>query len=223
MHLRVINRPESMEVQHLLIPSSGGFHVLVRLVSNAMIDLKQMRVSHEIVENFGLLVSLVARQEGALVAISLDESVNSVTIGLNGGNNNSAELVSQLFRSRHTLGASGNSLVVDSTSIIDSESNISDTITVSGLMSRHLSVVSQRGFENEVDVILLNNMGADRSLTGFQTLVSNIVETESGSVEGGGLLGVSNPENAVIESREDTNFRSFGGLFVTGHGLNLSG
>ena len=34
----IIDRPESVEVKHLLIPRSSGFHLKVRLITDAVIN-----------------------------------------------------------------------------------------------------------------------------------------------------------------------------------------
>jgi hypothetical protein len=55
------------------------------------------------------------------------------------------------------------------------------------------------------------------SMICLQSLVGKIFKSKSGTVVTGCLKGVSNPECHVIESVEDSNLGSDGGLFVV-HG-----
>ena len=45
---------------------------------------------------------------------------------------------------------------------------------------------------------VFDGMVGDVSFSGFKTFVGIVFETESGSVEGGGLFGVSDPEGDVV-------------------------
>jgi hypothetical protein len=48
-------------------------------------------------------------------------------------------------------------------------------------------------------------------------LVGDVFKAELGAVEGGGLLGVSNPEADVVKRIKDANSGSLGGFLVVYH------
>lgn len=54
----VVDGPESMEVQHLLIPGCGGLHLAIGLISDAVVHIPQVWPRHHIIENFLQVVRL---------------------------------------------------------------------------------------------------------------------------------------------------------------------
>ena len=57
----------------------------------------------------------------------------------------------------------------------------------------------------------------EEGMGGDAYLIGNKFESHAGCVKGGGLFGVADPEASVVETIEDANGRSFGGLFVINH------
>lgn len=50
-------------------------------------------------------------------------------------------------------------------------------------------------------------MGGNSSLTSLEALVGEVLEAESGGVETGSLLGVSDPEEDVVKAEELSEIR----------------
>lgn len=78
----VIHRPKSVKIEHLLIPGGNGLHFHIRLISNTVINKIKLNWSHYLVKLFLKMMRLKAREERTIVVDSLNECVNSVTIGL---------------------------------------------------------------------------------------------------------------------------------------------
>lgn len=65
MHDLVINRPEPVEVQSILVVLNRWLHFKVRLVSDNMVHFLESDGSQDLVEFLGQMMRLVARQEGS--------------------------------------------------------------------------------------------------------------------------------------------------------------
>ena len=123
-----------MEIKHALVPLSDRLHLAIFLVTDAVIDIKELRDGYEAIERLRHVMSLIARQEGAIVVNALDERVDCVAVGLYARHNNAAVLVAERGGLTHAGCTPRDSLVVDASSIIDSEGYVLDTITVLGMM-----------------------------------------------------------------------------------------
>ena len=147
MHHLVVDGPEAVEVEHRLVPGSDGLHLAIKLVTDTMVDVKQIGHGHKTVESLTLGVVVVAWQENTGVAFALDERVNSVTEGLDAGNDHGALacLVGEGDGLLNAGSASGNSLVVDACGVVNSEGNVFDTITVLGVVGRERFIVGVQG------------------------------------------------------------------------------
>ena len=169
--LLIIYRPKTMEVKMLFVPGSCGFHITFSLVANAMVHELKSGAFENLVQGFSVVMSSVTREERTLVVNALHESVNSITVGLHGGNENFAIFVFHSDRFTHRFGSTRNSLLVNTFSIIDSESNILDTITMLGVMLRELLVFGVQGrCETEDNVASTDNMSAEFTLASLKTL-----------------------------------------------------
>lgn len=167
----IIDRPEAVEVEHLLVPLCDGLHLALLLVTDAVIDVQKFGDGHKSVKDFSHRMVLVTWKENSSEVITLDERVNSVTVGLYGSNDNSTKLVGKSLGSADTDSTTADGLVVDTCSIIDGKRDILDTITVLGVMSGELFVVGgQGGCENESEIVVTNNMGAVVTVACLQTL-----------------------------------------------------
>jgi hypothetical protein len=78
----VINRPESMEIQHFFVPCSSGLHLSIGLVTNAVINELKLWLWDQFVEWLIKVMGNETWKENTSVVYSLDESVGCVTIGL---------------------------------------------------------------------------------------------------------------------------------------------
>lgn len=80
MDLRVIDRPESMELQFLLIPLACYLHFIVRLIANHMINEIQIDRRQFIEQRIFALNRTIAGQKYPIVTVAFDERVRCVAI-----------------------------------------------------------------------------------------------------------------------------------------------
>lgn len=221
VHHLVIDRPESVEIEGLFVPVSGGNHFVFRLVSDDVVNDVELGGGKNFVEGISEVMFLEAGEESALVVlsvdVSLDKGVDGVSVGLDTGDDDSTVFILEGLGFSDGLGASLNSEIVDSLGVFDGQGNISNTVTVLSQMLSHSFILvfirTISGGKSKDDIAVLHNVGSDVSFTGFETLVGKVFEAESGSIETGSLSGVSDPEENVVEAKESTDFRSsFGGV-----------
>lgn len=77
----VVDRPESVEVEHLLVPLGNWLHFAGLLVSDAVVDELKVWDWDELVQWLGGVVLSVAWKEVARVVDALNKAVNSVSVG----------------------------------------------------------------------------------------------------------------------------------------------
>ena len=56
----VIDGPEAMEVEHVLVPLRDGLHLAILLIADTVIDVEELRDWHEAIERLGSVMRLVA-------------------------------------------------------------------------------------------------------------------------------------------------------------------
>ena len=167
----VVDRPEAVEIEHLLVPGSNSLHLSIFLVTDNMIDVEKLGDWNESIENLSLSVLLEAGKEGASVVDALDEGMDSVAVGLDASNDHGTILVLESLWLSDSSSATFHCLGIDTCSIINCESNIFDTVTVLGVVRAELSVIRiQRRLEGEGQLVLANNVGAHVTLSSFETL-----------------------------------------------------
>jgi|LauGreDrversion4_2_1035121.scaffolds.fasta_scaffold1045706_1 hypothetical protein len=116
-------------------------------------------------------MSSKAWQEETSVVNSLDESVNSVSISLDTRDNDSPVLVLKSLRSSYSFGASFDSLLVDSSGIVDCEGHILDSVSVLlKLLGELLIARVKRRLESEDNFSISDNMGAVVSAASLKAL-----------------------------------------------------
>ena len=91
-----------METKGFFIIVDHRLHLQISLVTDDVVDFVEFDVRQHTVENFLVVVNLIAWQEFALVVDILDESVSSVSIGANGCHDNSTVIVRYLRRREHS-------------------------------------------------------------------------------------------------------------------------
>ena len=158
----VVHGPETMEIEHLLIPLSYWLHFAVMLVADAMIDVKKLRHGDQAIEDFPLRVIRVAGQENSSVVRALNECVDRVAVGLHRGDDDRAIFVLQSFWLTNARSTPTDCLLVDSCRVVDRECDVFDAVSVLGVMCRELSVVwvQWRG-ENKGQLVVADNVGAE--------------------------------------------------------------
>lgn len=75
-----------MEVKCVLIPISGRDHLLIRLVSNNMINVVVRDTREDFIQRVFIGMCNKSRQEKAFVTATLDECMDSITISANCSN-----------------------------------------------------------------------------------------------------------------------------------------
>jgi hypothetical protein len=160
-----------MEVEHLFVPLGDRLHLSVWLIADAMIDVEKFGDGHESIQDFMEVMSLVSWQEGPVVVVALHKSVNGVTVSPDTGDNDASIFVGKSLGGANTCGTLGDGLVVDTCSVVDSESNILDTVSMLVVVSGEFGVVRvQRRSEREHDLVVLDNMSAKLSFASLKSL-----------------------------------------------------
>lgn len=206
----VINRPKSVEVQHLFVPRSSCLHLTIRLVSDAVINVAEICGWQKLVDGLLEWVLDEAWQENTIVLVPLNESVSCISISSYRGDDNNSIFIPQGGWLHDCSGSSGDGLLEDSCRIVDVEGDIFNSITVLGMMlvEFFLSIWIKRCLKNETNLTIFNDMLGEVSVASLEALISNVIKTESRAVVTGCLLSVSDPECNMIEAVEDSNFRS---------------
>ena len=215
----VVNRPEAVEVQHLLVPGSGGLHLAIRLVTDAVVDEQKLRLRHQLVDGLLHGVRAKVRQELALVVRPLDESVRRVTIGFHGSHHNTTVviLLDVWLMNRH--GTSVDGLLEDAGSIIDRECDVLHAISVLSVVSVELFVALrvERRSESKLDLAIVDDVRGVLAIARLKALVGQELEAELASVVSSCLLGVAYPEGNVVEAVEGADSGALCGFFVVYH------
>ena len=204
----VIDGPISMEVEHFFVPLGSRLHLHVRLVSDNMVNGLEHRWLDEGIEWFVKVGFLEPWKERSSIINVLNKCMNSITISLNSGNNDGSILVLHLFGLRNRFGSSCDSLGVHGSAVFNFEGDIMDSVSVLFNVRVELSLSRvKRGLESVEDVSVRDNMSAEIAGSGLEALIGVEGESHSRSVEGCGLLCVTNVEEGVVESDEFTNVR----------------
>ena len=170
--LFVIDRPESVEVQHLFVPLSDGLHFAIGLVSDAMVDREQVNWGQHGVQFLLEVVGLESWEEGSLVVSSLHESVDGITVGLDRCGNHTSELVFSGLGLVDGRGSSLDALGIDSNGIVDGKRNIFDTVTVLGVVGLELGggLGVDGSLEDVDDLVVADNVGGKVTVASLESL-----------------------------------------------------
>ena len=199
--LGVVDGPEAVEAQLLLVHLAGLEHLTIRLVTDAVVNVVQSNDRKELLEGILVAGKGESGHEDTLVTVTLDESVLGITVGGNGSQPDRTMLILQLVGGLDRASALLDGTGVDGVDIVDGEGNILDTVTVEGEVVGEDLVVGVEGrLEDEGDGILLDDVGADVAGAGLKARVGDLLEAEAGGIEGSSLLGVSDPEGDMVES-----------------------
>lgn len=76
----VIDGPEAVEIEHLLVPLCNRLHLTIGLVTDTVIDVQEFRDWNQAVEDLSLRMIVVAGHENSGVVEALHERVNCVAI-----------------------------------------------------------------------------------------------------------------------------------------------
>ena len=165
-----------------------------------MINFLEFDRRHHIVEDFLVVVSLVAWEEDALVVYVLNEGVSSVSVGLDGCDDNGSVLVGKLAGRRNRNPAVSSGVFVDGLSVLDIKGNIFDSITMINKVAVHLLgavLVVHRAKAESCALVVPDHMACNLSLSILKPLVGQILEAKSGGIVSSSLLTVSDPEGEM--------------------------
>lgn len=81
MHGLVVDRPESVEAEGILVELDSSLHLQIGLVADYVVDLLELDGCQDAVELLLKVMGLETGQEDALVVFPLNESVSGVAIG----------------------------------------------------------------------------------------------------------------------------------------------
>ncbi len=137
----VIDRPESMEVEHLLVPLSDRFHFSIWLVTDAVIDVEKLGNGNQAVQGLTQVMSGITWQEWAGVFAALHKGVDGVSVSFDTSEDHRAVLIRDCLWGTDACGTFGDGLVVDTCSIVDGEGDILNTISVLIVVSGEFGVV----------------------------------------------------------------------------------
>jgi len=109
------------------------------------------------------------REEFSLILISLDESMGSISISFNSSHDNETIFIFKFSWLHDTCSSSLGSFSINTSSIIDSESNIFNSVTMFGEMSIEFFMAGwvQACFKSKSDFSVRNNVGAVLSISGL--------------------------------------------------------
>jgi hypothetical protein len=94
----IIDSPKAVKIESFFVPFSGRNHLLIRLISNNMVNFQKIDFRYNIIEFFFFWMLNESWQEKAFIVVSLNESVNRVSISVNGGQNDSPVFILERFR-----------------------------------------------------------------------------------------------------------------------------
>jgi hypothetical protein len=130
VHHLIINRPEAMELECALVPLNSGNHLVIGLVTDAMVNEAQIDGGSDVLKRVTLSDSAVAGQEDTLVVLALDECVVGGAVCANRGDHDNAIVILELGGLQDRDGTALDGQLVNSARVLDGEGNILDTITV---------------------------------------------------------------------------------------------
>ena len=128
--LRVVDGPEAVEGEALLVEGAGGNHVVPVLVADAVVDAGQGHVG-ELDRGRRRGGGAEAGQEGPVVVSTGDEGVGGVAVGADdGGADTAVHLIRESGGLLNNVGASGDGLVEDTIHVVDLEGYVLDGVAV---------------------------------------------------------------------------------------------
>ena len=136
--------------------------------------------------------------ERARVVAPVDEGVDRVAVGGDGGELDRAELILEGARLEGPSGAALHGLPVRLGRIGHRERDVLDAVTVAAAVPRDVVVLAQRRRQHEADASLLEHVRGSVAYPGLRACVGSAGESQCLLVEVRGLLGVADPQLDVV-------------------------
>mmetsp|Transcript_60451 Transcript_60451/g.91163 ORF Transcript_60451/g.91163 Transcript_60451/m.91163 type:complete len:216 (-) Transcript_60451:24-671(-) len=197
---RIIYRPKLMKTQNLFIILSNSLHLSVRLISNNMVNkLKPDWISY-CGERVIVFYRNKSREKWSLISLTFNKSVNSITVSLNCGHDNSSIFVRLFPRFFNYFGAICFRGFENSAAVVNVHGNIFYTVTMfNDMITKNCIIWVERGGQTKNNISLFDNMRNYVAATSFKAAISNSFKTKAGNVESCCLCCVSYNESAVME------------------------
>ena len=117
------------------------------------------------------MVGFVSRKERSLVINTLNESMDCIAVCADGSNNNLTVIIFESSRFSDRGGTAFDSFIVDTSSVINSESDIFNTVTVlCNVLRKFRGFVCQSRFKSINDLTITNNMNTSVTVAGLKSL-----------------------------------------------------
>lgn len=141
------------------------------------------------------------RNKQTLVVFTFNKCMSCITIGSYSGDDDCTVLILEFSGTWNWDSSSFDSEIIDCSWVLNSECDISDTVTMLNQMMIHflIGVLLIHWAEyKDSSICVLDCMIGDSSLSSFESLIGEIVESKSTSVEWCSLFGVTDPECDMI-------------------------
>lgn len=136
----VVDGPEPVEIQYVLIVLYHLLHFVVGLIAHNMVNLQEVDLGHHIVKGLSQRVWLEARQEQALVVLPFHEGMSGITISLDTGQNDGSILILEFCGLHHRCGSLLHRVIEDCGCILHGEGNILGPVTMVDEVFVHLVI-----------------------------------------------------------------------------------
>jgi hypothetical protein len=119
-----------MKGEHLFVPGSSSLHFAVTLIADTVVNPAEGWHGEDLVEAFSHVMHGVARQERSGIVNALHKGVNRITVCSHGSHDDTSMFVSVLLGLSHTCGPTGYCILINSSGVVNSKSNITNTVTM---------------------------------------------------------------------------------------------
>ena len=127
--------------------------------------------------------------------------MNGVSVSLDGRKDNSSIFVRQLIGSSDRYAAIGDGVLVNGSRVLHSECDVFDSITMLNQVFVHLLrgiAVVHRAEDKSGSFMIPDHVAGNGPISGFKSLIGQILEAEPGSIVRGSLFGVAYPEGNMV-------------------------
>ena len=139
----------------------------------------------------------IARHKDAIVVDHLNECMSCISIGLNCWRDNWSIFIWNLTWRTNWSSSICNGMFIDCSTVLNDETNISDSISMVDKMLIHLFwrvFVVDRRKDKGSSFMISYNMANNLPFSGLQSLKGKILKAKSGSIVSCCLFGVSDPK-----------------------------
>ena len=216
----VVKGDQLSEAHHFGVELAPGVHFPPADIADHVVDVLQ---PHGI-RTASRVPGLIAREEDAVVGLSLHEDVDGVPVSLDGAEHHLAVPVLAGVRLEDAHGTARRGLLPALGRVIDPEGHGLDAIPVPVQVVVERTVGHERRGEHEGDLVLPQHVADAVGISGLEALVGDRLEAPGVHVIVGALLGVADDEFHVVRAQQGQEVFRFrdddgglGGLLFHGH------